>query len=217
MSGLRVQNFNAGYGPLHVVHDLSLEISPGERIGLVGLNGHGKTTFLRGLMGLAGWQSGNATVAETNLLQLKTHHIVRQGVVLMSQGDALFPGMSVRENLDAGAFSRASWQKRQERRDRVLHLFPALTKLLKQPAGTLSGGERRMLSLGRGLMSEARLLLVDEPSLGLAPAISLAVVDALFSSDFGNTTLLIAEQNRSLIEHRVQRLYVMHGGRLTHV
>ena len=166
-------------------------------------------------MNLSGWQSGQVMINTDNLLSLKTHQIVQQGVVLMSQGDALFPGMSVKENLDAGAFSKTSWQQRQQRRDRVLQLFPALVKLLKQPAGTLSGGERRMLSLGRGLMSEAKILLVDEPSLGLAPAISETVIAALFSSDFGNATLLIAEQNRSLIEHRVDKLYTMHGGKLS--
>jgi branched-chain amino acid transport system ATP-binding protein len=209
-----VKQLNAGYGPLNVLHDIQLDMQSKARIALVGLNGHGKTTLLRAIMGLAGWQRGSIRLDGQNLLGLPTHRIVHHGVVLIAQGDALFPGMSVRENLDSGAFTTASWKARSAQRDLILALFPPLANRLKQAAGTLSGGERRMLSIGRALMSRARLLLVDEPSLGLSPLVSRLVVEALFSPQLADTALIVAEQNRALIEDKVDQLYVMHGGKL---
>lgn len=209
-----VDTLNAGYGPLKVIHEIGLRLNAKARIALVGLNGHGKTTFLRAIMGLAGWQRGSIRVDGQELIGLPTHRIVHRGVVLIAQGDALFPGMSVRENLDSGAFTSDSWKARRTQRDLILAMFPPLASHLHQSAGTLSGGERRMLSIGRALMSRARVLLVDEPSLGLSPLVSKLVIEALFAPQLADTTLIIAEQNRALIDGKVDQMYVMHGGRL---
>jgi branched-chain amino acid transport system ATP-binding protein len=131
----------------------------------------------------------------------------------MPQGDALFPGLSVKENLDSGAFA-AGWRERKKRRDRVLQLFPRLADRLDQSAGTLSGGERRMCSLGRGLMADARIFLIDEPSLGLAPGLAAGLFATLKELDLGDGTLILAEQNRTLLEGWIDRIVRMHGGRI---
>jgi branched-chain amino acid transport system ATP-binding protein len=216
-----MKGVSAGYGPVRVLHDLDLEVMPGERIGLVGLNGHGKTTMLSAVVGLTGWQDGSIEFNGEEIGGRRTHgmgrttpHIVRRGIALAPQGDAIFPGLTVRENLDSGAYSGASWRSRHKRRERVLEVFPPLTQLLKQSAGTLSGGERRMVSVGRALMSDATLYLVDEPSLGLAPVISVNLVAALCDIDLGDGAMIIAEQNLPLLEGRVDRVLGMHAGEL---
>lgn len=218
---LQLTGVSAGYGPVRVLHDLNLDVNPGERVGLVGLNGHGKTTMLSAIVGLTGWQDGSILFEgeeiggrRTHGVGRKTPTIVRRGIALAPQGDAIFPGLTVRENLDSGAYTRASWRSRRRRRDHVLDVFPPLRKLLKQTAGTLSGGERRMVSVGRALMSDSTLYLVDEPSLGLAPKISLGLVSALCDIDLGEGAMIIAEQNLPLLEGRVDRVLGMHAGEL---
>lgn len=221
MPVLEMIGVSAGYGPVRVLHDLNLQVEAGERIGLVGLNGHGKTTMLSTIVGLTGWQDGSITFEgeeiggrRTHGVGRKTPGIVRRGIALAPQGDAIFPGLTVRENLDSGAYTRASWRSRRRRRDHVLDVFPPLRTLLRQTAGTLSGGERRMVSVGRALMSDSKLFLVDEPSLGLAPKISLSLVTALCSIDLGDGAMIIAEQNLPLLEGKVDRVLGMHAGEL---
>ena len=221
MPVLQLIGVSAGYGPVRVLHDLNLEIEPGERVGLVGLNGHGKTTMLSAIVGLTGWQDGSILFEGQEIGGRRTHgvgrrtpEIVRRGIALAPQGDAIFPGLTVRENLDSGAYTRASWRSRRRRRDHVLDVFPPLAKLLRQSAGTLSGGERRMVSVGRALMSDAQLYLVDEPSLGLAPKISLSLVTALCGIELGDGAMIIAEQNLPLLEGKVDRVLGMHAGEL---
>ncbi|HMN80138.1 MAG TPA: ATP-binding cassette domain-containing protein [Burkholderiaceae bacterium] len=218
---LRVEGLSAGYGPLTVLHDLDLTVHAGERIGLVGLNGHGKSTLFRAISGLTGWQRGSIRLNGREVGGTRsqgpgrhTHRIVRLGLAHMPQGDAIFPGLTVAQHLDAGAFTRQAWRDRARRREQVLQIFPPLRKLLGSPVGKLSGGERRMVSLGRGLMCDARLFLVDEPSLGLAPSISRAVIEALTRIDLERGAMIIAEQNLALLEGRVTRLLGMHAGRL---
>lgn len=218
---LQLTGVSAGYGPVRVLHDLNLDVNPGERVGLVGLNGHGKTTMLSAIVGLTGWQDGSILFEgqeiggrRTHGVGRKTPGIVRRGIALAPQGDAIFPGLTVRENLDSGAYTRASWRSRRRRREHVLDVFPPLRKLLRQSAGTLSGGERRMVSVGRALMSDSTLYLVDEPSLGLAPKISLGLVSALCDIDLGEGAMIIAEQNLPLLEGRVDRVLGMHAGEL---
>ncbi len=218
---LSLSGVSAGYGPVRVLHDLNLEVSPGERIGLVGLNGHGKTTMLSTIVGLTGWQDGSIMFEGREIGGRRTHgagrstpEIVRQGIALAPQGDAIFPGLSVKDNLDSGAYTAASWRSRARRRERILEIFPPLAKLLGQSAGTLSGGERRMVSVGRALMSDSKLYLVDEPSLGLAPKISLSLVSALCSIDLGEGAMIIAEQNLPLLQGKVDRVLGMHAGEL---
>lgn len=218
---LELTGVSAGYGPVRVLHDLNLTVEPGERVGLVGLNGHGKTTMLSTIVGLTGWQDGSITFQGQEIGGRRTHGmgrrtpgIVRRGIALAPQGDAIFPGLSVRDNLDSGAYTGTSWRSRRARRDYVIDIFPPLAKLLGQSAGTLSGGERRMVSVGRALMGDATLYLVDEPSLGLAPKISIGLVSALCAIDLGEGSMIIAEQNLPLLEGKVDRVLGMHAGEL---
>ena len=219
---LRAENVSAGYGPLRVLHDIDFAVGPGERVGLVGLNGHGKSTFFRTITGLVDWQMGSILIngvevggRRTQGPGRKTHAIARKGVALMPQGDAIFIGLTVRQHLDAGAFSRKAWAERHERRERILEIFPALKELLNQPAGKLSGGERRMTSLARGLMGDAKLFLIDEPSLGLAPKISWAVIEALKKVELTDGAMVIAEQNLKILDGFVDRTVGMHAGEIT--
>ncbi|HEY0292669.1 MAG TPA: ATP-binding cassette domain-containing protein [Hansschlegelia sp.] len=218
---LKVQGLSAGYGPMRVIHDLDLTVYSGERVGLVGLNGHGKSTLFYAIAGLTGWQRGSIRLngAEVGGTRSQgpgryTHLVVRRGLALIPQGDEIFHGLTVEEHLDSGAFTPRAWKERKPRKDRVLAIFPPLVKLLKTPVGRLSGGERRMVSIGRGLMADASLFLVDEPSLGLAPKIGKSVMEALMSVELGDSAMVIAEQNVALLEGRVERIIGMHVGKL---
>jgi branched-chain amino acid transport system ATP-binding protein len=213
---LEVRKLSAGYGPLRVLHDVDLAVAAGERVGLVGLNGHGKTTLLRSVMGLVDWRRGEIELDGKSILRTPAHKLARAGVVLIPQGDALFPGLSVSDNLDSGAFA-LGWRERKRRRDRVLQLFPRLADRLGQSAGTLSGGERRMCSLGRGLMTDARVYLIDEPSLGLAPGIAAGLYSTLRELDLGGGTLILAEQNQTLLEGWIDRIVLVHGGQIVRI
>jgi branched-chain amino acid transport system ATP-binding protein len=213
-AALEVRALSAGYGPMRVLHDVSLSLAPGERVGLLGLNGHGKTTLLRAIVGLAGWSRGEIAVRGELISGRPTHTLARQGVIMIPQGDALFPGLTVLENLDSGAFPSRAWRTRRRRRALVLELFPRLAERLTQTAGTLSGGERRMVSIGRGLMGDADVYLIDEPSLGLAHGIAATLMDSLFSIELGNGAMILAEQNRPLIEKRIDRILHMHVGEI---
>jgi branched-chain amino acid transport system ATP-binding protein len=218
---LHVKGLSAGWGPLRVIHDLDLIVHSGERVGLVGLNGHGKTTLLYAIAGLTGWQRGSILLNGVEVGRTRsqgpgryTHLVVRQGLALIPQGDEIFHGLTVEEHLDSGAFTKRAWRERAQRKKHVYEIFPPLVKLKNTPVGRLSGGERRMVSIGRGLMAEASLFLVDEPSLGLAPKIGKGVLDALMSVDLGESAMVIAEQNVSLLEGRVDRVIGMHVGKL---
>lgn len=218
---LNIKGLSAGYGPLRVIHDLDLVVRGGERVGLVGLNGHGKTTLFYAIAGLTGWQRGSILLDGKQIGRTRsqgpgryTHHIVRLGLALLPQGDEIFNGLTVEEHLDSGAFTREAWRERKPRKERVLDLFPPLRQLLRTPVGRLSGGERRMVSIGRGLMIDARLYLADEPTLGLAPKIGLTVMNALLDIELGQSAMLIAEQNVALLEGRVDRMIGMHAGKL---
>lgn len=212
---LDIKGLEAGYGPLRVLHGIDLQIAEGERVGILGLNGHGKTTLLRAIVDLVDWKQGDIVFAGESIMRSTTHELARQGIVLMTQGDALFPGLTVKDNLDAGAYAPRQWRRRKERREYVCSIFPRLGERLNQVVGTLSGGERRMCSIGRGLMSEARVYLVDEPSLGLGPGVAKGICDTLTSLDLAGGALLIAEQNRALVEGKIDRSLRMHGGMLT--
>jgi branched-chain amino acid transport system ATP-binding protein len=218
---LRVTGLSAGYGPMRILHDLDFSIGAGERIGIVGLNGHGKSTLFLAIAGLTGWQRGSILLNGHEVGGTRsqgpgryTHRVVRRGLALMPQGDEIFHGLTVEEHLDSGAFTRRAWRERKQRKTFVLEIFPPLARLMKVPVGRLSGGERRMVCIGRGLMSDASLYLVDEPSLGLAPKIGRSVLDALMSIELGDSAMVIAEQNVSLLDGRVDRIIGMHAGRL---
>ncbi len=218
---LVAQGFSAGYGALRVIHDLDLAIYRGERIGVVGLNGHGKSSLLNGLMGLTGWQSGSVRLNGHEIGGQRsqgpgrtTHRIVRRGMTLVPQGDAIFPGLSVKQNLHSGAYTRGAWRSRRARTEQIVELFPRLAELMERQVGVLSGGERRMVSVGRALMTEAEVYLVDEPSIGLAPSIASNLVRRLLEVDVGAGAMVIAEQNVALLEGHVDRVLGMYAGEL---
>ena len=218
---LDVKGLSAGYGPLRVIHDLDLTVNSGERVGIVGLNGHGKTTLFYAIAGLTGWQRGSIMFNGRQIGRTRsqgpgryTHLIVRQGLAIMPQGDEIFHGLTVEEHLDSGAFTREAWRTRARRKEEVLDLFTPLRPLLRTPVARLSGGERRMVSIGRGMMADAKLYLADEPSLGLAPKIGIAVMEALLKIDLEASAMIIAEQNVALLEGKVDRVIGMHAGKL---
>jgi branched-chain amino acid transport system ATP-binding protein len=218
---LAVRGLSAGYGSLRVLHDIDFSIAAGERLAIVGLNGHGKTTLFRAIMQLVGWQRGSVKFDGKEIGGVRslgegryTPGIVRLGIALTPQGDAIFPGLSVREHLDCGAHARSAWRERALRRERVYQLFPQLETLQDALVGKLSGGERRMVSIGRALMSDARLYLIDEPTLGLAPKVSRRVIEALVNIELAGKAMVIAEQNVAVLSGTVDRMIGMHAGRL---
>ena len=218
---LKIKGLSAGYGPLRVIHDLDLIINSGERVGIVGLNGHGKTTLFYAIAGLTHWQRGSIFIDGKQVGRTRsqgpgryTHEVVKEGLAIMPQGDEIFHGLTVEEHLDSGAFTKDAWQNRKNRKEKILDIFEPLKKLLHTPVGRLSGGERRMVSIGRGMMSEAKLYLADEPTLGLAPKIGKIVLEALLKIDLKNSAMVIAEQNVSLLEGKVDRIIGMHAGKL---
>jgi branched-chain amino acid transport system ATP-binding protein len=218
---LNVKGLSLGYGPMRVVHDLDLIVYSGERVGLVGLNGHGKSTLFSGIAGLTGWQRGSIKLNGKEVGRTRsqgpgrfTHLVVREGLALIPQGDEIFHGLTVEEHLDSGAFTPRAWKERAGRKKKILKIFPPLAKLMSTAVGRLSGGERRMVALGRGLMSDASLFLVDEPTLGLAPKIGKSVLEALMAVELGESAMIIAEQNVALLEGRVDRVMGMHAGKL---
>lgn len=218
---LNIQGLSAGYGPLRVIHDLDLVINEGERVGLVGLNGHGKTTLFYAIAGLTGWQRGSILLNGKQIGRTRsqgpgryTHQIVRMGLSVMPQGDEIFNGLNVEDHLDSGAFTREAWRDRKQRKEEMLDLFEPLRKLMKTPVGQLSGGERRMVSIGRGLMTKAKLYLADEPSLGLAPKLGITVMEALMKIELNGCAMFIAEQNVALLEDKCDRVIGMHAGKL---
>ena len=218
---LNVKGLSAGYGPLRVIHDLDLIVKAGERVGIVGLNGHGKTTLFYAIAGLTHWQRGSILLNGKQIGRTSsqgpgryTHLVVKEGIAIMPQGDEIFHGLTVEEHLDSGAFTKKSWKNRKEKREQVLELFEPLKELLHTPVGKLSGGERRMVSIGRGMMSDAKLYMADEPTLGLAPKIGKGVLEALLKIDLKNSAMVIAEQNVALLEGKVDRIIGMHAGKL---
>jgi len=211
---LQVNNLQAGYGNLQVLWDVSLDVSKGEFVALIGPNGAGKTSTLRTIAGLVRPSNGEVAFLGKPIDGLPAHQISRLGISFVTEELDLFESMSVRENLLLGAYTIHDKSKKQESLDRVLQLFPRLEEREKQLAGTLSGGERKMLAIGRGLMSDPRLLLVDEPSLGLAPKLVLSAYEALLELHRRGVTILLVEQNVNTTLHIVDRGYVMEQGRI---
>ena len=218
---LKINKLSAGYGPLRVLHEVDLTVQSGERIGLVGLNGHGKTTLLRAITHMSGWQQGSIKFNDVEIggsrsigAGRRTPRLVRSGMAIAPQGDAIFPGLSVRKHLECGAYTKLAWREKNKRIDKVFDIFPPLRMLEHSLVGKLSGGERRMVSIGRMLMVEAKLYLIDEPSLGLAPKISHGVMQALWALPVNDAAMIIAEQNVNLLSGKVDRIVGMHAGRM---
>lgn len=211
---LQVEKVNAGYGHLQVLWDISLYVAEGEFVALLGPNGAGKTTTLRTIAGLIKPLSGTIKFREQSISGIKTDQISRMGISFIPEELNLFTGMSVYENLLLGAFAARDRKQIGKQLEMVFGLFPVLKERSHQLAGTLSGGERKMLGIARGLMSNPRILLVDEPSLGLAPKLVLAVFDVLQELNRRGVTILLVEQNVNTTLHITTRSYVLEHGRI---
>jgi branched-chain amino acid transport system ATP-binding protein len=206
---LRLDGVEAGYRDLVAVRDVSLEVRPGEVVSLIGANGAGKTTTLRAICGLLPVRRGTIEFAGERLGGRTSAEIVTRGIAHVPEGRQLFPSLTVRENLESGARDRAS---RREALDAVFALFPRLRERERQLAGTLSGGEQQMCAIGRGLMARPRLLLLDEPSLGLAPVMVKLIFENLARINAGGTTMLLVEQNVARALQLAHRGYVIENG-----
>ena len=211
---LEVSQLQASYGPLQVIWDVSLRVEQGEFVALIGPNGAGKTTTLRAIMGLVKPLSGTIAFNGQTLNGLKANPITRKGISFVTEDLDLFDGMTVHDNLILGAFSLHDRAQVEGTLESVYDLFPILAERHRQLAGTLSGGERKMLAIGRGLMLSPSLILVDEPSLGLAPKLVLAVFEALKQLHERGSTILLVEQNVYTTLHMTNRAYVLENGQV---
>jgi branched-chain amino acid transport system ATP-binding protein len=212
---LRVDGIEVAYGDLTAVRDVSLEVREGEAVALIGANGAGKTTTLRAISGLLPLRRGRIELGGRRLDGLGPAEIVARGIAHVPEGRQLFPTMTVRENLELGARTRAARAGRAGMLERVFKLFPLLRERGGQLAGTLSGGEQQMCAIGRGLMARPRLLMLDEPSLGLAPVLVKAIFEDLGRINEQGITVLLVEQNVLRSLHLAHRGYVLENGRMT--
>ncbi len=213
-SALEVRGLRAGYGKITVLWDVDLDVAEGEFVTIIGANGAGKTTLLRAISGLVPTRGGSVrALGGTLLTGSSPARIVRAGVGHVPEGRQLFPLMTVRENLESGAaYLPRARPRAAQNRAFVYQLFPRLAERERQLAGTLSGGERQMLAIGRALMSDPKLLLVDEPSLGLAPALVRTVFHALRQINDGGVTVVLVEQNVQQSLRIADRAYVLENG-----
>jgi len=209
---LEVRDLWAGYGATMVVRGLGLTVETGETVVIIGPNGHGKTTLLRTVTGLIRPKRGEVLLEGERVDGKTPEHLAGLGMVHVPQGDQLFPDMTVEENLVMGAFLPAPWKDRHRSLERVYHLIPALRERSGQRARTLSGGERRLVGLGRGLMREARILMIDEPSLGLAPVAIETVYGAIREIHDTGTTILLVEENFTHIGDVADVVHVVEMG-----
>jgi branched-chain amino acid transport system ATP-binding protein len=210
---LVVEGLNAGYGKVPILHDLSFHVSEGEVVGVIGPNGAGKSTLLKNISGLLNSSSGSVRFLGTEIADLPAHRVSRSGISYIPEGGRLFVNMTVRENLLMGAFHARQAIQEGALSD-IFELFPALKKRERQPAKTLSGGEKQMLAIGRGLISGPRLLLLDEPSLGLAPNLVDSIYERLALLKGRGVTMLLVEQNTYYALEVSDRAYVLENGRI---
>ena len=212
---LAVRNIDVGYGDVQAVWDVSFDVGAGEVVTLVGANGAGKTTILKTLCGLLVPRRGQVLFDGEDVRGRAPYELVARGLVLIPEARQLWPGMTVRENLDMGAYSRSARGQRARTLEAVHAMFPQLEKRARQKAGTLSGGEQQMCAIGRGLMARPRLLLLDEPALGLAPLLVREVFAALRRIREQGVTVLLVEQNVHHALALADRAYVLETGRVT--
>ena len=214
MAMLEVENIHSYYGNIHALKGISLTVDKGEIVALIGGNGAGKTTTLRTITGIMKPREGKVSLEGENLDRYKAHQIVFKGVSMVPEGRRIFGRLTVSENLDMGAYSRTKSQEIEEARDRVIKLFPRLKERREQVAGTLSGGEQQMLATGRALMGHPRLLLLDEPSMGLAPVLVESIFETLQQINKEGVTILLVEQNALMALSIAHRGYVMQTGEI---
>jgi branched-chain amino acid transport system ATP-binding protein len=212
MNLLEVHNLKVSYGGINAVKGIDLEIGEGELVALIGSNGAGKTTTLKAICGLLLHVGGEVRYQGNSIKRLPSYQLVRRGMALIPEGRGIFGRLTVEENLEMGAYCRASDKNELEY---VYGLFPRLKERRRQTAGTLSGGEQQMLAIGRALMSRPKLLLLDEPSMGLAPLMVSRIFETIMSIAREGVTLLLVEQNAKLALEASHRAYVMDGGLIT--
>ena len=210
---LELERVSAGYDGREVLHQVSLEVAEGEMVAIIGPNGHGKTTLLHAVSGLLPLSAGQVTLAGRRLGGLPPEQIVANGLVHVPQGDMLFPEMSVYENLLMGAYLPAAAAQMTQRLAEVYALLPKLRDRADQVASTLSGGERRMVGIGRGLMASGRVLMLDEPSLGLAPIVIDQIYEVIFQLRDAGRTIVLVEENALRVADRADRIHLLDDGR----
>jgi len=213
-AALQVEGLDASYGETKILHQVSLEVKRGELVALVGSNGAGKTTTLRSISGIIRQKAGEIIFEGKRISNLPANAIASMGLSLVPEGRGLFSGMTVKENLEMGAFSKRARSQIKSTLEEVYSLFPILKDRENQQAGSLSGGEQQMLAIGRALMSRPSLLLLDEPSLGLAPIVAGKLFDTLHSLKDGKMSILLVEQNLHAALDIADRAYLLENGRI---
>ncbi len=214
MSILSINNVHTFYGNIHALKGISINIEKGEIVTLIGGNGAGKTTTLRTICGLLKPREGSINLNGEDLLKYQAHEIVYKGISMVPEGRGVFARLTVMENLEMGAFSRNNKEEISHNIDRVFTLFPRLKERRTQVAGTLSGGEQQMLATGRGLMSNPSVMLMDEPSMGLAPVLVELIFDIIQQINQEGTTILLVEQNALMALSIAHRGYVLQTGEI---
>jgi branched-chain amino acid transport system ATP-binding protein len=211
---LSIRNVSAGYGSFQALFDVSLEVKAGESVAVIGPNGAGKTTLLRAISKLVDIRAGDVSMEGRSLRDVPAHEVIATGISQVPENRRLFPRLTVEENLRMGAFLPAARDRFSERRNFVFNLFPRLEERRAQPAGTLSGGEQQMCAIGRALMSGPKLLLLDEPSAGLAPVVVQSIFELVKKLCTQGYTVLIVEQNIRQVLKVVDRAYLLETGRI---
>jgi branched-chain amino acid transport system ATP-binding protein len=214
ISMLEIESLTAGYGGVPVLRDINVKLAAGEIVGLLGANNAGKTTLINSLSGTVRPMSGRVLFQGEDITRLTPRQRVERGIVQVPEGRLVFPDMSIRENLLLGGINSRARPNRRQQMDKVLELFPRLRERLSQSAGSLSGGEQQMLAIGRGLMGEARVLMLDEPSLGLSPLFVQYIFEIIDRLHSEGLTILLVEQNLNLTLRHAQRCYVLERGQV---
>ena len=209
---LKVRDLQVSYGGINAVKGISFEVNEGELVCLIGANGAGKTTTLKALCGLIPFQNGSAHYGKTDLRGLASHQLILNGIVLVPEGRGVFARMSIEENLLMGAFARNDQAEIKIDMERIYSLFARLQERRNQLAGTLSGGEQQMLAIGRAIMSRPKLLLLDEPSMGLAPLMVQKIFEVIRDISRSGVTILLVEQNAKIALEVATRGYVLDSG-----
>lgn len=215
MAMLEVKDINVYYGAIHAIKGISLSVEEGEIVTLIGANGAGKSTTLRTISGLLKPKTGEINFLGKNIAGVPAHKIVHEGISQVPEGRRIFAEMTVLENLELGAFTRSDKEEIQNDFKMVFGRFPRLEERKSQLAGTLSGGEQQMLAMGRALMSRPKLLLLDEPSMGLAPLLIREIFNIIADINRTGTTILLVEQNANMALSIANRAYVLETGRIT--
>jgi branched-chain amino acid transport system ATP-binding protein len=210
---LEVSEIRAHYGSIEALKGVSLTVEEGEVVTLIGSNGAGKSTTLRSISGLTPASSGTITFAGEKIMRVPAHDVVSRGIALAPEGRHCFPRMTVRENLDLGAYRRRGAEIREDL-ERVYSLFPRLQERERQKAGTMSGGEQQMLAIGRALMARPKLLMLDEPSMGIAPILVQRIYETIAEINRTGVTILLVEQNANYALDLARRGYVLETGRI---